>query len=94
MDLSKYMRFQSVRLVGAVGIENTTTRNFKDLEGMLGNAKALKRNNWECKGILIGPLMAPCFFDHRDSVTGYFTHCPSRVVGFGLKFRGADGKPT
>ena len=28
---------------------------------MLGNAKALKRNNWECKGILIGPLMAPRF---------------------------------
>jgi len=82
-------------LVGAVGIENTTVRNFKDLEGMLGNAKALKRNNWECKGILIGPLMAPrFFFDHRDSATVYFTHCPSRVVGFGLKLRGADGKPT
>jgi hypothetical protein len=45
----------------AVGIENTTRRNFKDLEGMLGNAKALKRNNGECKGILIGPLMAPRF---------------------------------
>jgi hypothetical protein len=42
-------------LVGAVGIESTTGRNFKDLEGMLGNAKALKRNNWECKGILNGP---------------------------------------
>jgi TonB family protein len=23
-----------------------------------------------------------------------FTHCPSRAVGFGLKFRGADGKPV
>jgi hypothetical protein len=65
-----------------------------DLEGMLGNAKPLKRNNWECKGILIGPLMAPRFLDYRDSVTVYFTHCPSRAVGFGLKFRGADGKPT
>jgi hypothetical protein len=43
------------KLVPAVGIENTTRRNFKDLEGMLGNAKALKRNNWECKGVLIGP---------------------------------------
>jgi hypothetical protein len=49
-------------LVGAVGIENTAWRNFKDLEGMLGNAKELKRNNRECKGILIGPLMAPRFF--------------------------------
>ena len=29
-------------LVGAVGIESTTRRNFKDLEGMQGNAKALK----------------------------------------------------
>jgi hypothetical protein len=48
-------------MVGAVGIENTTGRNFKDLEGILGSVKALKRNNWECKGILIGPLMAPRF---------------------------------
>jgi hypothetical protein len=49
-------------LVGAVGIENNTDRNFKDLEEMLGSAKELKRNNRECKGILIGPLMAPRFF--------------------------------
>jgi hypothetical protein len=48
-------------MVGAVGIENTTGRNFKDLEEMQGNAKALKRNNRECRGILIGPLMAPIF---------------------------------
>jgi hypothetical protein len=44
-----------------VGIENNTKRNFKDLEGMMGNAKALIRNNRECKGILIGPSMAPHF---------------------------------
>ena len=44
-----------------MGIENTTGRNFKDLAGMLGNAKALKRNNWESQGIIIGPLMAPRF---------------------------------
>jgi hypothetical protein len=48
-------------LVGAVGIENTTGGNFKELEGMLGNAKTLKRNNRERKGILIGPSMAPRF---------------------------------
>jgi len=30
-------------LVGAVGIENNTGWNFKDLEGMLGNAKTLKQ---------------------------------------------------
>jgi hypothetical protein len=44
-----------------VGIENNTDRNFKDLEGMLRSAKALKRNNRECKGILIGPSKAPRF---------------------------------
>jgi len=44
-----------------VGIENNADRNFKDLEEMLGSAKELKRNNRECKGTLIGPLMAPRF---------------------------------
>jgi hypothetical protein len=48
-------------LVGAVGIENNNIWNFKDLEEMPGNAKALKRNNRECKEILIGPSMAPHF---------------------------------
>ena len=46
-------------MVGAVGIENNSEWNFKDLEEMLGNAKALIRNDKECKGILIGPSMAP-----------------------------------
>jgi len=35
------------RLVGAVGIENNTEWNFKDLEEMLRSPKALKRNNKE-----------------------------------------------
>jgi hypothetical protein len=48
-------------LVGAVGIENNNIWNFKDLEEMPGNAKALKRNNGECREILIGPSMAPHF---------------------------------
>jgi hypothetical protein len=43
------------------GVENNTGRNFKDLEEMRENAKAL-RNDKECKGILIGPLKAPRFF--------------------------------
>jgi len=46
-------------MAGAVGIENNTDRNLKDLEEMPGTTKALKRNNWESKGILIGPSMAP-----------------------------------
>jgi hypothetical protein len=61
MDLSKYMPFQSVRLVGAVGIENNNVRNFKDLQGMQRNPKSLKRNNEACKGILIAPLKLPRF---------------------------------
>ena len=47
--------FSVVRLVGTVGIENTTRRNFKDLEGILGNAKALKRNNGNAKESFLGP---------------------------------------
>jgi len=49
-------------LVGAVGIENNSDWNLKDLEEMLGSSKLLKRNNRECNGILIGPSMAPHFF--------------------------------
>ena len=58
----------------AVQVENTTGWNFKDLEGMQGNAKALKRNNWECKGILIDVITTPastvrvdCFGVHPNS---------------------------
>ena len=54
---------KQIALVGAVGIENNTDWNFKDLEEMLGNAKALKRNGKESDGILIGPSMAPRFFE-------------------------------
>jgi len=49
-------------LVGAVGIENNTGWNFKDLEEMLRSVKTLKRNNEEFSGILVGPSMAPRFF--------------------------------
>ena len=55
------MLCQSIRLVGAVGIENTAGRNFKDSEEMMGNAKTLKRQNKKNQGILIGPSMAPRF---------------------------------
>jgi hypothetical protein len=48
-------------LVGAVGIENNTGWNFKDLEEMPGSAKTLKKNNGEYKEVLIGPSMAPRF---------------------------------
>jgi hypothetical protein len=61
---------------------------------MLGNPKALKRNDRECKGILIGPSMAPRFSQCRDSVAVFFSRSRRVAVGFGVKFRGADGKPT
>jgi hypothetical protein len=69
-----------------VGIENTSGWNFKDLEGMLGNSKALKRNNRESKGILIDPLMAPRFSECQDSVLVFFPHCTKGDVGFGSNF--------
>jgi hypothetical protein len=47
---------------------------------MLGNPKTVKRNNWKCKGILIGPLKAP-----RFSRRPRYHHCifdsPSRSHG-------------
>jgi hypothetical protein len=45
---------------------------------MLGNAKALKKNNWECKGVLIGPS----FFSttrFRHSVFRSLTKSRSRL---------------
>jgi hypothetical protein len=82
-------------MVGAVGIENNTDWNFKDLEEMLRSAKALKRNDRESNEILIGPSMAPRFFYATEIPScGFFAHCPRYEVGFGPKFRGADGKPT
>ena len=38
------------------------------------------------------PLNGPSFFLTTEIPSVYFTHCPSCTVGFGLKFRGADGK--
>jgi hypothetical protein len=52
-----------------VGVENITVQNLKDLEGMLGNTKSLKRNNRKCKGILIVPSMAPRFEVTPSTVT-------------------------
>jgi hypothetical protein len=48
-------------MVGAVGIENNNVRNFKDLRGILGNGKSLRRNNKARKGILIAPSKLPRF---------------------------------
>jgi hypothetical protein len=70
-------------LVGAVGIENNTDRNFKDLEEMRGNAKTLKRNNRKCKEILIGPS-----FFGVDEIPLLWVFSPTALankVGFGPK---------
>ena len=69
-------------MVGAVGIENNTERNLKDLEEMLGSSKSLKRNNGECKEILIGPSMALIFLGLRFAA--YFL---SRLTKSGVGFR-------
>ena len=62
---------------------------------MRGNAKPLKKNNREREGILIGPSMAPRFFQSVKFIRRvFFAHCPDKEVGFGPKFYGTDGKPT
>jgi hypothetical protein len=72
-----------VVLVGAVGIENNDVRNFKELRGIRGNAKSLKKNKRARKGVLIAPSKLPRLSPfYEDS------------IGFGLKFSGTDGKPT
>jgi hypothetical protein len=57
---------------------------------MLGNRKALKRNDRERKGILIGPSFLP---GHRDSRAVFFLNA-RKSPSAGVKSRGADGKPT
>jgi len=84
------------KLVGAVGIENTAARSFKELEGMLGNRKASKRNDRERKGILIGPSMAPRFFLGTEIPTLCFfsLHESRRRLGLNFVARMASRRPT
>jgi len=67
-----------------VGVENNTGRNFKDLEEMVRNAKALKKNNKEFDGILIGPSMVPHFFGQSEILSAWVFHplpsLPSRLL--------------
>ena len=46
MDLSKHMRFQSVRLVGAVGIESTNYMEIKEFCGAAWPPKSFKGTQW------------------------------------------------
>ncbi len=46
-------------LVGAVGIESNNGRDFKDLRGMHGNFKSLKRNDEGRYRTLIAPSKLP-----------------------------------
>jgi len=51
--------------------EDNAARNRKDLGEMLRSAKALKRNNWASKGILIGPsTKLDCFSQRGQSPAG------------------------
>jgi hypothetical protein len=58
-DFTFQAKSSFLRLKGS-GIENNTNWNFKGLEEMSRSAKALKRNNRESNGILIGPLFFLC----------------------------------
>jgi hypothetical protein len=80
-------RITSVNLVGAVGIENKSKRNFKDLEEMPRSAKTLRRHSEEPGGIIIGPSMAPRFFERLKSFV------KRSKIGFGPQSCGTDGKP-
>jgi len=80
-------------MVGAVGIENNTERNLKDLEEMLGSSKSLKRNNGECKEILIGPSMAPHFSGTQIRCL-FSLSVDEERRRLPVKSRGTDGKPT
>jgi hypothetical protein len=57
-----------------VGVENNSDRNFKDLEEMVRNPKALKKNNKEFDGILIGPSMVPRFFGLSEILSAWVFH--------------------
>jgi hypothetical protein len=57
-----------------VGVENNSDWNFKDLEEMAGNAKALKKNNKEFDGILIGPSMVPHFLQASEIPLAWVSH--------------------
>jgi hypothetical protein len=54
------------KLLGAVGIENNTDWNFKDLEEMQWCGQTLKRNDEESRVILIGPSMALHLFQFSE----------------------------
>jgi hypothetical protein len=78
----------------SVDTENNNIRNFKDLQGMQRNAKPLKRNDGERKGILIGPSKLPRFslglrFHFRTASSTACSKCRLRA-----KTRGTDGKPA
>lgn len=66
-----------------MGVENNSDGNFKDLEEMVGSAKALKKNNKEFDGILIGPSMVPHFFGLSEILSAWVFHplpqLPSRL---------------
>jgi hypothetical protein len=69
-------------LVGAVGIENKDDRNFKELRGIRGNAKSLKRSNRARKGILIAPSKLPRISRCCVPFVG-FRPLSKQKVGFG-----------
>jgi hypothetical protein len=70
----------------AMGIENNTDWNFKDLGEIRGSAKALKKNNGECREILIGPSFSTprnslgCFADRLEVRVGSGSNFAARMA--------------
>ena len=60
---SFFCNFRQIREIWRkrLGVENIIDMNLKDLEGILGNTKSLKRNNKKYREILIVPSMFPRF---------------------------------
>ena len=48
------------------GDRKQCSSEFQGVKGTMESSKSLGRNNWEHKGILIGPPMAPRFFRLSD----------------------------
>jgi hypothetical protein len=76
------------KLAGAVRIENNTERNFKDLERMLGNTKALVRTTGNAKESLLAPRWPLVFLGAEfPSLFSSLLHESGRRLW--VKFRGA-----
>jgi len=74
-------------LVGTVGIENHTERNFKDFEEAMGEREDIENVQQGMGRNSCWPLEGPSFFDSERCVGG-FTHQLACEARLRFKFRG------